>query len=75
MKRLFIISISALLLASCSEGYKHPMEHELKRIDQALEIMDKYVELKENRISTIMEPLADESLPLNQKYAIYGRLY
>ena len=75
MKRLFIISISALLLASCSEGYRHPMEHELERIDQALEIMDKYVELKENRISTIMEPLADESLPLNQKYAIYGRLY
>ena len=75
MKKLFIISISALLLASCSEGYKHPMESELARVDQALESMSKYVELKENRINTIMEPLADESLPLAQKYTIYGRLY
>ena len=75
MKKLFIILISALLLASCSEGYKHPMEHELERIDQAVESMSKYVELKENRISTIMEPLADESIPLMQKYVIYGRLY
>ncbi len=75
MKKLFIISFFSFLLSSCGSDYKHPMESELVRIDQALETMGKYVELKENRISTIMEPLADESLPLSQKYTIYGRLY
>ena len=75
MKRLLIIQLLAFLLASCGESYRHPMESELARIDKALESMDKYVELKENRINTIMEPLADESLPLSQQYTIYGRLY
>ena len=75
MKRLLIISLFAFIMASCGESYRHPMESELARIDKALESMDKYVELKENRISTIMEPLADESLPLSQQYTIYGRLY
>ena len=75
MKKLLIIQLLAFLLASCGESYRHPMESELARIDKALESMDKYVELKENRINTIMEPLADESLPLSQQYTIYGRLY
>ena len=75
MKRLLIIPFLALLFTSCGDGYRHPMESELARIDKALEDLDKYVELKENRISTIMEPLLDESIPLMQKYVIYGRLY
>lgn len=75
MKKPLIISFLVFLLTSCGDGYRHPVESELARIDSALESMDKYVELKENRISTIMEPLADETIPLMQKYDIYGRLY
>lgn len=71
----FYILFGLILLASCADGYEHPMESELRRVDEALDDMDEYVALKESRISTIRESLGDPALTLNQKYSIYGRLY
>lgn len=74
MKQFHILFI-LLVLASCAKGYEHPMESELRRVDEALDEMDEYVALKESRINTIRESLTDTGLTLNQKYSIYGRLF
>ena len=74
MKQFHILSI-LLVLASCAKGYEHPMESELRRVDEVLDEMDEYVALKESRINTIRESLTDTGLTLNQKYSIYGRLF
>lgn len=75
MKKLFYTCMLVFTLASCSGKYEHPMEDALREVDQALEDMHEYVALKENRISTISESLSAADLTLQQKYAIYGRLY
>jgi hypothetical protein len=74
MRKLAYILI-ALLSVSCVSSYVHPCEDDLRRLDEALEEMDEYVAIKENRIATISESLSDPGLTLNQKYGVYGRLY
>lgn len=64
-----------LMSVSCNQTYEHPMEAELKRVDDALDHMSEYVALKESRINAIAETLHDNELTLNQKYVTYGRLY
>ena len=74
MRKLAYILI-ALMSVSCVSSYVHPCEDDLRRLDEALEEMDEYVAIKENRIATILETLDDPGLTLNQKYGVYGRLY
>ena len=74
MRKLAYIFV-ALLSVSCVNSYVHPCEDDLRRLDEALEEMDEYVAIKESRIATISEALADSGLTLSQKYGVYGRLY
>lgn len=74
MKPLHIL-LSLLALASCAKTYEHPMESELKRVDEALDNMSEYVDQKEARIAVISEVLQHDDMTLQQRYGVYGRLY
>ena len=75
MRKLFYTSLFVFALASCTQSYEHPMEDSLRKVDQALEDMNEYVTLKENRINVISESLSAKDLTLQQKHAVYGRLF
>ena len=74
MRKLFYTSLLVFTLASCTQSYEHPMEDSLRKVDQALEDMNEYVTLKENRINVISESLSANDLTLQQKHAVYGSL-
>ena len=77
MKNLLkILTLSVLFLAvSCVSAYRHPLESELERLDDALDHMEEYVAMKEHRIALIEDMLDNQSLTLEQRYGIYGQLY
>ena len=74
MKRLalYLLLISAV---ACAPGNESVYEQQLRRIDAALERSDEYVNIKQQKISTIENMLNSRGVTLLQQYHIYGQLY
>ncbi len=74
--RLFTaVAISLVFLASCTRSQSSSFEDELRRLDDVISRADEYMEIKEQRISTIENMLHSRGVSPLQQYHIYGELY
>lgn len=70
-----VYSLLLALIVSCTSGKESVYETELRRIDQALERAEEYVNIKQQKISTIENMLNSRGVTPLQQYHIYGQLY
>ncbi len=74
--RLFCaVAISLVSLASCTSSRESLFENELSRLDEVISRADEYMEIKNQRISTIENMLHSRGVSPLQQYHIYGELY
>ncbi len=74
--RIFpVAAVLALLFSSCSNRYSGPFEEDLNRLDDVISRADEYVQIKEQKISTIENMLHSRGVSPLQQYHIYGELY
>lgn len=75
--RYFItVLVSAVLsLTSCSMISVSPFEEDLRKLEEAMDMVDEYVLAKEQKISTIENMLLSRGADDLQKYHIYGQLF
>ena len=60
---------------SCTRTQESPFEKDLQRIDEVVSRADEYMEIKEQKISTIENLLHSRGVTPIQQYHIYGELY
>ncbi len=70
-----LAAASALVLSSCTYFHESPFEKDLSRLDEVMSMADEYMEIKEQRISTIENMLHSRGVSPLQQYHIYGELY
>ena len=78
MKYLMIICMAASIFTaavSCTRAQESPFEKDLQRIDEVISRADDYMDIKEQRISTIENMLHSRGVTPLQQYHIYGELY
>lgn len=78
MKSFLLICIaSAMSVAavSCTGMQESPFEKDLLRIDEVVSRADEYMDIKEQKISTIENMLHSRGVTPLQQYHIYGELY
>ena len=81
MKFMKVFTISGIamsmimMICSCSRVHESPFEKDLQRIDEVISRVDEYMNIKEQKISTIENLLHSRGVTPLQQYHIYGELY
>ncbi len=65
----------AVMFSSCSRAKESPFEDDLSRLDEVIAMSDEYMEVKEQKISTIENLLHSRGVSSLQLYHIYGELF
>ncbi len=69
------LAVLLFLSASCIRTPESPFEEDLKRLDEAISMADRYMEVKRQKISTIENMLHSRGVSPLQQYHVYGELF
>lgn len=78
MKPFVLICMAAAMsvaCASCTRTQESPFEKDLQRIDEVISHAGDYMDMKEQKISTIENMLHSRGVTPLQQYHVYGELY
>lgn len=78
MKQFLFICLAvaaSVVTVSCARTQDSPFEEDLQRIDEVISRADDYMDIKEQKISTIENMLHSRGVTPLQQYHIYGELY
>lgn len=78
MKSFVLICMAAAMsvaCASCTRTQESPFEKDLQRIDEVISHAGDYMDMKEQKISTIENMLHSRGVTPLQQYHVYGELY